>query len=161
MKKARLAVLMLVTLSFTLLSSAVFAQNNTSKKKEAAQIAVQLGYLNYHAHTLKNALTDNDNQIKKLSADIVTDYTTQMKAYLQKASQMSMGDLMSGKGAPQPKQDLLKKLAEALLKNQNEFTVDQVDEAISEQTTLSLLSSQLTEAAQKIATDMLSTMMGQ
>lgn len=157
MKKARLAVLMLVTLSFTLLSSAVFAQNNTLKKKEAAQIAVQLGYLNYQAHTLKNALTDNDNQIKKLSADIVTDYTTQMKAYLQK----SMGDLMSGKGAPQPKQDLLKKLAEALLKNQNEFTVDQVDEAISEQTTLALLSSQLTEAAQKIATDMFSTMMGQ
>ena len=130
MKLVRLVVAMLVIAGLSCTALPACAQQ-LDTKQQAAQVAVQLGYLTYQAHVIKEMRTANDNQIEEAMEAAMTQYA-------EKLNKMTLEDFAAGKFPPvEPTH--VRKITKAFLANQTQFAESEIDMSAAEEMTSSLI----------------------
>jgi transcriptional/translational regulatory protein YebC/TACO1 len=138
MKSVRLFVVALMLVGLSAIALPAFSQEMTPKQ-QAAQVAVQLGWLTYQAHAIKEAQTPADTQIENVMGEAMSEYA-------EKVNQMTLADLSNGK-FPAFNPTHLKKVTKAFLANQKEFSDSEIDMSAAEELTAALLQQLILSAA--------------
>ena len=130
MKHIRITLALLTIVGLLSFATPARAQEPTTKQA-AAVVAVNLGYLTYQAHAIKEISTAADQDIENVLEQIMTSYS-------EKLNNVTLGDLNSGK-LPELDSASTRKLAQAFIANQKEFSVSDIDMSAAQEAAAALL----------------------
>ena len=139
MKLIRLLVATFVMAGLSITALPASAQQQLNTKQQAAQVAVQLGYLTYQGHVIKEMRTANDTEIEQALEEAMTEYADKM-------NKMTLEDLSAGK-MPAFNPAHAKRMTKAFLAAQTLFSESEVDMNAAQETTSALMQQLILAAA--------------